>query len=132
MSVPDDILETEVHLKNAVWTIRSIYTAIDPFEDIADLADWPLIISAEQKTDRRLMESIDNIDLVPLDRRISGPGAHYRMAPFTHVSPDRPTRFSDGTFGVLYTASNFETALYETTHHHAAFMALTSEEPGWT
>ena len=24
------------------------------------------------------------------------------MAPFTHVSPDRPSRFTDGSYGVLY------------------------------
>ena len=132
MSMPGNIPETKVNWKSAVRIIRSIYPPIDLFEDIADPADWPLIISAEQKTNPRLMETIGNIDLVPLARRISGPGASYLMAPFTHFSPDRPTRFSDGSFGVLYIASDFETALYETTHHHAAFMALTKEGPGWT
>lgn len=132
MSMPGNIPEKKVNWKSAVRIIRSIYPPIDLFEDIADPADWPLIISAEQKTNPRLMETIGNIDLVPLDRRISGPGASYLMAPFTHVSPDRPTRFSDGSFGVLYIASGFETALYETTHHHSAFMAQTKEEPGWT
>lgn len=132
MKESGDILQTKVNWKNAVRIIRSIYPPIDLFEDIADPADWPLIISAEQKTNPRLMETIGNIDLVPPDRRVSGPGASYLMAPFTHVSADRPTRFSDGSFGVLYIASDFETALYETTHHHAAFMALTKEEPGWT
>jgi hypothetical protein len=54
------------------------------------------------------------------------------MAPFTHVSPDRPSRFSDGTYGVLYVGIDFETALFETIHHHARFMARTGETPGWT
>lgn len=116
----------------AVRIIRSLYPPIDLFEDIADPADWPLLISAEQKTNPRLMETIGNLDLVPPDRRVSGQGASYLMAPFTHVSTDRPSRFSDGRFGVLYIAEDFETALYETTHHHAAFMARTAEAPGWT
>jgi hypothetical protein len=54
------------------------------------------------------------------------------MAPFTHASPDRPSRFSDGRFGVLYVARDFETALHETIHHHALFMRATREKAGWT
>jgi hypothetical protein len=54
------------------------------------------------------------------------------MAAFTHVSMDRPSRFSDGSYGVLYVGREFETALFETIHHHARFMADTNEEPGWT
>lgn len=112
--------------------IRSLYPPIDLFEDIADPEDWPLLISAEQKTNPRLMESIGALDLVPPDRRIAGPGATYLMAPFTHVSPDRPSRFTTGDYGVLYIANRFETALLETMHHHSRFMASTAEPPGWT
>lgn len=116
----------------AVRIIRSRFPPIDLFEDIADPADWPLILSAEQKTNPRLMESVGNLDLVPEGRRVAGPGATYLMAPFTHVSPDRPSRFSAGRFGVLYAARHFETALFETMHHHARFMAASGEPAGWT
>lgn len=116
----------------AVRIIRSAFPPIDLFEDIADPADWPLLISAEMKTNPRLMETIGNLDLVPPARRVSGPGASLLMAPFTHVSRDRPSRFSDGAFGVLYAADVFETALFETIHHHGRFMARTGEVPGWT
>lgn len=112
--------------------IRSSFPPIDLFEDIADPADWPLIISAEMKTNPRLMETIGNLDLVPASRRVAGPGASYLMAPFTHVSTDRPSRFSDGAFGVLYVANAFDVALFETIHHHARFMARTGEPAGWT
>ena len=116
---------------SAVRIIRSRYPTIDLFDDIADPADWPLLIAAEQKTNPRLMESIGNLDLVPAHRRVGGQGATYLMAPFTHVSSDRPSRFSDGTFGVLYVGQIFEVALLETIHHHARFMAATREPPGW-
>jgi hypothetical protein len=116
----------------AVRIIRSAFPPIDLFEDIADPADWPLLILAEMKTNPRLMETIGNLDLVPPDRRVSGPGASWLMAPFTHVSRDRPSRFSDGSFGVLYAGESFETALFETIHHHGRFMACTREPPGWT
>jgi hypothetical protein len=118
--------------RGAVRIIRSIFPPIDLFEDIADPADWPLLISAEQKTNPRLMETIGMLDLVPPERRVAGPGASLLMAPFTHVSPDRPSRFSDGGFGVLYAGDRFEVALFETIHHHARFMAATAEAPGWT
>ncbi len=121
----------KVEWRGAVRIIRSVYPPIDLFEDIADPADWPLLISAEQKTNPRLMDTIGNIDLVPPERRVGGPGASYLMASFTHVSTDRPSRFSDGSYGVLYVGNQFEVALLETTHHHARFMAQTNESPGW-
>jgi hypothetical protein len=121
-----------IQWRGAVRIIRSIFPPIDLFEDIADPADWPLLIAAEQKTNPRLMETIGNLDLVPPDRRVSGAGASWLMAPFTHVSPDRPSRFSDGSFGVLYVGDRFEVALLETVHHHARFMLATAQPPGWT
>jgi len=127
-----ELKKAHVRWKGAVRIIRSLFPPIDLFEDIADPADWPLLIAAEQKTNPRLMTSIGNIELVPAARRVSGPGASYLMAPFTHSSPDRPSRFSDGSFGVLYAAKHYETALFETVHHHARFMAQTEQLPGWT
>lgn len=123
---------SRVEWRGAVRIIRSVYPPIDLFEDIADPEDWPLLISAEQKTNPRLMETIGNIDLVPPTRRVGGPGASYLMAPFTHVSSNRPSRFSRGSFGVLYVGREFQTALLETAHHHARFMANTNELAGWT
>ncbi len=129
---PASLPVAEIEWRGAVRIIRSIFPPIDLFEDIADPADWPLLIAAEQKTNPRLMETIGNLDLVPADRRVSGPGASWLMAPFTHVSPDRPSRFSDGSFGVLYVGDRFEVALLETIHHHARFMLATTQPPGWT
>ncbi|MCR4524041.1 MULTISPECIES: RES family NAD+ phosphorylase [Bosea] len=129
---PASLPVAEIAWRGAVRIIRSIFPPIDLFEDIADPADWPLLIAAEQKTNPRLMETIGNLDLVPAERRVSGPGASWLMAPFTHVSPDRPSRFSDGSFGVLYVGNRFEVALLETIHHHARFMLATSQSPGWT
>jgi hypothetical protein len=123
---------TPVRWTGARRIIRSLFPPIDLFEDLADPEDWPLLIAAEQKTNPRLMATIGTLDLVPPGRRVSGPGATFLMAPFTHVSPDRPSRLSTGAFGVLYVAAAFETALLETMHHHARFMARTAEAPGWT
>ena len=128
---------TGIPANHIIWNgsrriIRSLYPPVDLFEDIADPEDWPLLIAAEMKTNPRLMETVGALDLVPVGRRVAGPGASYLMAPFTHVSTDRPSRFTDGTLGVLYAAERFETALFETMHHHARFMTRTKETPGWT
>lgn len=131
MSFPK-LKHSKIRWKGAVRIIRSLFPPIDLFEDIADPADWPILIAAEQKTNPRLMFSIGNIDLVPPARRVSGPGASYLMAPFTHSSPDRPNRFSDGSYGVLYAAKHYETALFETVHHHGRFMSETAQAAGWT
>lgn len=124
--------QTPVAWRRAVRIIRSLHPPIDLFEDIADPDDWPLLTAAEQKTNPRVMETIGTIDLVPPERRVGGNGASYLMAPFTHVSPDRPSRFSAGTYGVLYVGRTFDVALFETMHHHARFMAATAQPPGWT
>lgn len=128
----DQLDIASVQWRRSVRIVRSVFPPIDLFEDIADPADWPLLISAEQKTNPRLMESIGQLDLVPPDRRVSGPGASYLMAPFTHVSPDRPSRFTAGNYGVLYVGNMFDVALFETLYHHARFMRMTNEAPGWT
>jgi hypothetical protein len=123
---------TPVRWTGAVRIIRSLHPPVDLFEDIADPADWPLLLAAEQKTNPRLAESVGRLDLVPPARRVAGPGASYLMAPFVHASADRPSRFSDGSYGVLYAGEGFETALFETVHHHGRFMRKTAEPAGWT
>lgn len=132
MIEPAGLDTARVRWTPAVRIVRSSFPPIDLFEDIADPADWPLLIAAEQKTNPRLAQSIGNLDLVPAHRRVSGPNASYLMAPFTHVSTDRPSRFSDGRFGVLYAGDRFDVALSETVHHHGRFMAATAEPSGWT
>lgn len=111
--------------------INSSYPPIDLFEDIADPQDWHLLISAEQKTNPRLAETIGYLDLVPPERCVGGAGSSYVMAPFTHVSPDRNGRFHDGTFGAYYAGNSFEVALFETVYHTQRFCSATDEKPGW-
>jgi hypothetical protein len=129
---PSRVPLSHVQWRGAVRIIRSAFPPIDLFEDIADPADWPLLVAAEQKTNPRLMESIGDLDRVPPARRVGGAGASFIMAPFVHVSRDRAGRFSNGSFGVLYAGRTFEVALLETMHHHAGFMASTNEAPEWT
>src|SRR6185312_5570422 len=85
-----------------------------------DPAVWDALIALEQLTNPRVRDEIGQISLVPIEERISGPGASYVMASFTHINR-RGSRFSDGTFGVYYAAAELETAIAETVHHFEAF-----------
>lgn len=121
---------TAVNWPKSHRIIRSIYPPIHLFEDIADPADWELIASAESKTNPRVRQEIGTLSLVPVERRVAGPTAHWAMAPFTHVSRDRPSRFSDGSYGIYYCGDRFEVALMETVHHLQRFMRNTNEPAG--
>lgn len=122
---------TRLQWPDARRIIASRYPPIDLFEDIADPADWELLAAAEAKSNPRLAESFGKLDLVPVERRVSGDGASYVMAPFVHVSLDWPGRFHDGSYGAFYAAARFETAVMETAYHKGAFFRATREEPGW-
>jgi len=124
--------EIQMKVSRALNSISLVPLSLRKKRDGRSPPAWPLLLSAEQKTNPRLMETIGNLDLVPPERRVGGPGASWLMAPFTHVSSDRPSRFSDGTFGVLYAGERFEVALLETIFHHGRFMERTNESPGWT
>ena len=109
--------------------IRTIYPPVHLFEDIADPADWELIASAEARTNPRIHDQIGILSLVPPQRRIAGQTASLVMGAFTHVSTQRPSRFSDGSFGLWYCGDRFEVALAETAFHFERFMAATDELP---
>jgi hypothetical protein len=104
------------------WRIvASRYPPIALFERLtADAAVWDALIALEQLTNPRVRDEVGDIALVAPDERVSGPGASYVMASFTHVNP-KGSRFSDGSYGVYYAASEIETAVAETVFHFEAF-----------
>lgn len=110
--------------------IRTVYPPADLFEDIAPPEDWDLLAAAEAKTNPRVLDAIGDLGLVPVARRAGGPTASLVMGAFTHASVDRPSRFSDGTYGVWYCGDRFEVALAETAYHFERFMRATNEPPG--
>ena len=73
----------------------SHYPPIDLFDDLVDPKDWEALALAESRTNPQIYEDMGDLSLVPVDRRISGPGASWVMAAFTHISPDRTSRFSE-------------------------------------
>lgn len=111
--------------------ILSHFPPIDLFDDIADPRDWEALAIAQSRTNPRIHEEVGDLSLVPVERRLSGSGASWVMAAFTHISPDRTSRFSDGTFGVYYAAKELETALREHSFHMGRFYRDSAMEAGW-
>jgi hypothetical protein len=112
---------TRVVWDRATRIIASRYPPIDLFERIdLDPRVWEALIAAEMLVNPRVRDEVGEIALVPPADRISGPGASYVMASFTHLNP-RGSRFSDGSYGVYYAAIDFRTALGETAFHFARF-----------
>ena len=120
----------EIRWRPSYRIIRTIYPPVDLFEDVADPSRWDLLTSAEAKLNPRVRDEVGDLALVPVHRRVSGPTASLAMAPFTHVSRDRPSRFSDGSYGVWYCGDRWEVALAETAYHFARFMRATNEPSG--
>lgn len=110
-----------VRWERATRIIASRYPPIDLFERVdADPSVWEALIAAEMLTNPRVRDETGEIALVAPEERISGPGATYVMASFTHLNP-KGSRFSDGSFGVYYAAIDFPTARAETIHHFERF-----------
>jgi hypothetical protein len=112
------------------WRIvASRYPPIRLFERLTpDPAVWDALIALEQLTNPRVRDETGDIALVPPEDRVSGHGAGYVMAAFTHVNR-RGSRFSDGSYGVYYAAAEIETAIAETVHHFEAFARDSADPP---
>jgi hypothetical protein len=108
--------------------IPSRFPPIDLFERVASREDLEAVHELESLTNDRLRDELGEIQVVPRADRLSGPGAGYVMAAFTHPSP-AGARFSDSRRGAYYAARSLETAIAETTYHRARFMRATQEPP---
>ncbi|WP_428490208.1 RES family NAD+ phosphorylase [Rhodopila sp.] len=109
--------------------IASRYPPINLFERLTpDPAIWEALLVLEQLTNPRVRDEVGEIALVPPEQRVSGPGASYVMAAFTHINRIR-SRFSDATFGVYYAAAELETAIAETVFHFEMYARDSNDPP---
>ncbi len=124
-----DPLPRRVRWTHAIRIISTRYPPIDLFERVSDDPEvWNALIALEQRVNPRIRDEVGEIHLVPPTQRISGPGASYVMAAFTHPNP-KGSRFSDGSNGVYYAARGFETALRETAFHFGRFALDSHDAP---
>jgi hypothetical protein len=86
------------------------------------------VLELESLTNDRIRAEVGQLDLIPREDRLAGPGTSPIMAAFTHRNP-AGSRFSDGSYGVYYAAMALETAIAETQYHREQFMRATAEAP---
>jgi hypothetical protein len=116
-----DLPVRKVQWQKAYRLIASRYPPIALFERLTpDPAVWDALILLEQVVNPRVRDQVGEIALVPPEERVSGPGASWVMAAFTHVNP-LGSRFSDGSFGVYYAAKELLTAIKEVSYHFERF-----------
>ena len=104
------------------------YPAVTLFDRVADAADFEALYALEAMSNERARDELGQIERVPPEERLYGPGSGPIMAAFTHVNL-LGSRFSDGSQGVFYAAQERATAVAETRHHHARFLAATKQRP---
>ncbi|SEP83876.1 RES domain-containing protein [Azotobacter beijerinckii] len=101
--------------------VNSKFPPIALFDDVADEADFEALYRLQAMTNPRLQNEIGRLELIPRGEIPFGiPGCSYATAPFTHVNP-AGSRFSNGSFGVLYLADRMDTAIAEVRHHQARY-----------
>lgn len=106
--------------------IPSRFPPVGLFDKVAAPEDLDAVFQIEAMTNDRLRDEVGDLALVPAEDRVAGPGATPIMAAFTHLNP-AGSRFSDGSFGVFYAGLTLDTAIAETRHHRAKFLAATDE-----
>ena len=120
--------QRRVRWQQACRIVPTRHPTINLFDRVADAEDFEALHALESLTNERVRDELGEIERVPRSERIFGPGSSPVMAAFTHVNV-QGSRFSDGRYGVFYAARERATALAETRHHHARFLAATREKP---
>lgn len=113
--------------QNQFRIIPSVFPTINFFEGLVDPSEMEVLWEIESLTNERLRQEVGDIFLVPSQDRVSGYGSSVVMAAFTHIG--KPSRFSDGSFGVYYASLSVETAIRETVYHRERFLNATKEPP---
>lgn len=108
--------------------ISAAYPPISLFEDVADPDEFEILYEIQAITNPRIRDEVGEIELVPKSERVTGPGSSWIMGAFTHLN-ESGSPFSDGTFGVYYSAEDVETAINETKYHRQIFLLETNEDP---
>jgi alkylation response protein AidB-like acyl-CoA dehydrogenase len=96
------------------------------YDRVADAADFDALYALEAMSNERLRDEAGTVQLVAPEDRVFGPGSGPIMAAFTHLNVTG-SRFSAGSYGVFYAARERATAVAETRHHQARFLAATQQ-----
>lgn len=121
-----------VPIHDIIWhpcfrIIPSRFPPVDLFDRIAEPEDFSALAELEGLTNTRLRHENGEAIILPKDECVSGSGASFIMASFTHINR-QGNRFGDGRFGVFYAAYDLNTAIAETRYHREKFMSATRQQ----
>lgn len=117
MVSPEQLPERSQQQVQAYRLVNSKFPPIALFDDVADAEEFETLYQLQALTNPRLQNEIGRLELIPrADIPFGIPGCAYATAPFTHINP-AGSRFSDGSYGVLYLAASLDTALAEVRYH---------------
>lgn len=101
--------------------VNSKFPPISLFDDVASGEEFEALYRLQALTNPRLQTEVGDLGLLRREEIPFGiSGCSYATAPFTHVNPDG-SRFSDGSFGMLYIADTSDTALAEVEYHQRRY-----------
>lgn len=126
MGPSGELAVRRVRWQQACRIVPTRYPAISLFDRVADADNFDALYALEAMSNERLRDELGQIERVPREHRVYGVGSGPVMAAFTHVNV-LGSRFADGSRGVFYAAHERATAVAETCHHHAAFLAATQQ-----
>lgn len=107
--------------KNSYRMVNSKFPPITLFDDVMDESEFETAYALQALTNPRCLNELGDLNLIPSNEIPFGiKGVNYVTAPFTHITPDG-SRFSDGSFGILYLADTPETAISETRYHQEKY-----------
>lgn len=125
-AAPPDPPQRRVRWQPACRIVPTRYPSVYLYDRVADADDFDALYALEAMTNARLRDEAGQVERVPRAQRLFGPGSGPIMAAFTHVNA-AGSRFSDGRHGMFYAARDRATAIAETRHHHARFLAATAQ-----
>lgn len=114
---PESFQTLKRKTRKAYRLINSRFPPTSLFDDVADADQFEAVYAVQLLTNPRILNEVGDLNMLP---RVEIPfgidGCNYATAPFTHVNPNG-SRFSDGSYGVLYLADEMDTAIEETVYH---------------
>jgi hypothetical protein len=118
---PNDLPSLPHRLTRGHRLINSKFPPINLFDDVASAGEFEALYALQSLTNPRLQTQAGNLALLSREEIPFGiTGCSYAVAPFTHVNPEG-SRFSDGSFGILYLADHLDTAIAEVRYHQQAY-----------
>jgi RES domain len=96
-------------------------------ELVQDPADLDILLELRGRIDPVARDAAGALRMIPTRDRYGGPHAAIVMGPFLRPGP---SRFSPGSFGVLYAADSLDVAARESAYHAARYLSSTAAPAG--